>query len=240
MKLLIITGGSKGLGLALCKQFEAKNYKILEFSRSAPHNYSVRTDLANPENSRVIVENAIRPIDYNQLREIIIVNNAGTLNPIGRTSNKPPIDLVENMNTNFASPILVLTEIITKFQLAPCRKVIANISSGAALKGYFGWSLYCAAKAGLENFIHSLAIEQQTQSQPFIPINIDPGVIDTEMQALIRATPQSDFLDVERFIRRKNQGLLVHPDKVAIAIIRILESQSLSFGNRYETSEYGG
>ena len=127
---------------------------------------------------------------------------------------------------------------IDLLELVDNKKVIADISSGAALKGYYGWSLYCAAKAGMENFIHSLAVEQQTQPHPFLPINIDPGVIDTDMQALIRATPQSDFADVERFIQRKNQGLLVSPDKVAASIINIIELPSLSFGNRYETSKY--
>jgi benzil reductase ((S)-benzoin forming) len=240
MKLFMITGGSRGLGQALCEQFKTKDYKILEFSRSVPHEYSIRTDLADPERSRLTVAKAIESIDSSQLEELIIISNAGTLEPIGPTSGKSHVDLTENMNTNFISAILILTEIIRKFQAAACRKVIVNISSGAALKGRAGWSLYCAAKAGMESFIRSLALEQQTQPQPFIPINIDPGVIDTEMQALIRGTSPADFPDVETFVQRKNQGLLAPPDKVAAAIIRILEQPSLSFGERYKTSDYGG
>jgi benzil reductase ((S)-benzoin forming) len=240
MKLLIITGGSRGLGYALCEQFKARDYKILEFSRSAPHEYSVRIDLADPEKSRRTVANAIIPIDPSQLQELIVVSNAGTLKPIGPTSDKPYSDLIGNMNTNFVSAILVLTEVIARFQAAACRKILVNISSGAALKGRAGWSLYCAAKAGMENFIRTLALEQQAQPQPFIPINIDPGVIDTEMQALIRETSPADFPDVELFVQRKDQGLLVPPDKVAAAIVRILELPSLPFGERYKTSEYGG
>ncbi len=238
MKLLMITGGSRGLGQALCEQFKAKDYKILEFSRSAPYEYSVWIDLANPEASRLAVAKAIGPIDSSQLQELIVVSNAGMLEPIGQTSSKSYSDLLKNMNTNFVSAILVLTEMITKFQAAACRKVIINISSGAALKGRAGWSLYCAAKAGMENFIRALALEQQAQLQPFIPINIDPGVMDTEMQALIRETSPADFPDVELFVQRKNQGLLVPPEKVAAAILRILEQTSLSFGERYETSKY--
>jgi benzil reductase ((S)-benzoin forming) len=238
MKLLLITGGSKGLGRALCEQFETRNYKILEFSRSAPHAYSIRMDLADPETSRLILANAIAPIDSRQLQELIVINNAGTLGPIGATSSKLYSDLIKNMNTNYVSPVLVFTEIIARFQGAACRKVIANISSGAALKGRAGWSLYCAAKAGMENFIRAIALEQQAEPQPFIPINIDPGVIDTEMQALIRETSPADFPDVDLFIQRKKQGLLIPPEKVAAAVIRILEQESLSFGGRYETSKY--
>jgi benzil reductase ((S)-benzoin forming) len=240
MKLLLITGGSRGLGQALCEQFYTRDYEILEFSRSAPHEYSMRIDLAEPEKSRQIVASAVEPIDSSQLQELILISNAGMLEPIGWTSRQPSSELIRNMNTNYVSAVLVLTEVITKFQTAACRKVIANISSGAALKGRAGWSLYCAAKAGMENFIRALALEQQAQPHPFIPINIDPGVIDTEMQALIRETSPAEFPDVELFIQRKDQGLLDPPEKVAAAILRILEQEALSPGGRYETSKYSG
>jgi benzil reductase ((S)-benzoin forming) len=196
-------------------------------------------DLANPEGSRLILADAIESIGSSQLQELIVISNAGTLEPMGPTSSKPYSDLIKNAHTNYVSPVLMLTEIIARFQETACRKVIANISSGAALKGRAGWALYCAAKAGMENFIRALALEQQAQPQPFIPINIDPGIVDTEMQALIRQTSPADFPDVELFIQRKKQGLLLSPEKVAAAVIRILEQESLSFGGRYETSKYG-
>lgn len=237
MKLCIITGGSKGLGSSLCKQFLNKDYQVIEFSRSAPQTYSVHADFANPQDVRQIVVQTLEQIDIRDVIELIFINNAGTLNPIGLTSTKASIDVLENIHVNFVSAILVITEVIKKFQFVSCRKTIVNISSGAARKGYYGWSLYCGAKAGLENFIHSLALEQQTQLHPFIPINVNPGVIDTEMQAMIRETSNSDFVEVERFIKRKNDGQLVHPDKVATAIVKIIESD-ISFGNLYNTSEY--
>lgn len=240
MKLFIITGGSRGLGYALCEQFRSKGYRVIEFSRSAPHEYSIQADLADPDQSRHIIRDALASIDDNLLQELIVVSNAGTLEPVGPTSNQSYDDVLKNIDTNFASPILVISAIIQKFQAAACRKVIVNISSGAALKGRAGWSLYGAAKAGMENFIRSLALEQKTQPQPFLPINIDPGVIDTEMQALIRASSRSDFPDAELFIRRKEQGLLLPPDKVAAAILRALEQETLSSGERYKTSDYGG
>jgi NAD(P)-dependent dehydrogenase (short-subunit alcohol dehydrogenase family) len=134
--------------------------------------------------------------------------------------------------------VLLLTEIVAKFQMAVCRKVIINISSGAGLKGRAAWSLYCAAKAGMENFIRSLTFGKQAQPQPFIPINIDPGVMDTQMQALIRSNSPADFPEVDRFIRRKDQGLLTPPNKFAAAILHILEQESLSFCGCCEKSKY--
>ena len=112
--------------------------------------------------------------------------------------------------------------------------MIVNVSSGAALKGYAGWSLYCASKAGMEGFIRALAAEERHQEHPFLAISVDPGVIDTEMQASIRAASVTDFPDVERFIRRKSDGGLSSPQSVADAILRIVSSPGLVPGQRYE------
>ncbi|MDP2371773.1 SDR family NAD(P)-dependent oxidoreductase [Rhodoferax sp.] len=240
MRLAIITGGSKGLGLALCQQFEERGYRVLEFSRTAPHAYSVRADLSAPEAYAQVVAKAIAPLDADHLEELVVINNAGTLAPIGPASRQSRSAVLANLNTNFTSAILGLTELIGKFQHAPCRKVLANISSGAAHKGYAGWSLYCASKAGMEGFVRALAIEQQLERHPFIPVNVNPGVIDTEMQALIRDAAVADFPEVERFIRRKHEGALVAPERVAMAVLQILASPSLASGGGYETSATAG
>jgi benzil reductase ((S)-benzoin forming) len=237
MRLAILTGGSKGLGLALCEALAGRGYRVLEFSRSAPHTYSVGVDLSSPIESHQVVAAALASLGGESIEELLVVNNAGTLHPIGPASRKEANAVLANLNTNFTSAILVLTEIVAHFQATACRKVLANISSGAAHKGYAGWSLYCAAKAGMENYIRALALEQQAEPQPFIAVNVDPGVIDTGMQALIRSSSASDFPEIERFIRRKEQGALVSPVKVAAAVYRILELPLLSNGARYEASD---
>lgn len=239
MRLAILTGGSKGLGLALCEALAGRGYRVLEFSRSAPHPYSVRLDLSSPSGSHQIVAAALASLGGGHIEELLVINNAGTLDPIGPASRKQRDAILGNLNTNFTSAILVLTEIVAHFQATRCRKVLANISSGAAQKGYAGWSLYCAAKAGMENYIRALALEQQAEPHPFIPVNIDPGVIDTDMQALIRGSSASDFPEIERFIKRKEQGALVSPAIVAAAACRILELPSLSYGARYDVGDHG-
>lgn len=239
MRLAIVTGGSKGLGLSLCHALLARGYRVLEFSRSAPHAFSVHVDFAEPLASRQAIAEAIQPFSRESLRELLVLSNAGVLSPIGPAASQSPESVAANLHANLTGPLLGLAAIVSVFQAAPCPKIIANISSGAANRGYAGWSLYCAAKAGAEHFVRALALEQRQQPWPFIAVNIDPGVIDTDMQATIRAASEQDFPDVQRFIRRKEQGGLANPKDVALQILRIVSSPGLASGERYDVADLG-
>lgn len=236
MRLAIITGGSKGLGAALSDQFSKRGYQVLEFSRTAPHSYSQRLDLADPEQVLQDLRTSLNAIEPSAVTELVVVNNAGTLAPIGPSWSKPTADAVVNLNVNFMSPILVIGELVRRFRHAQGRKMLVNISSGAALKGYAGWSLYCASKAGMESFFRALAVEEGHQANPFTAISIDPGVIDTDMQALIRATPAHDFPEVARFTRRKEVGGLHSASAVAESVLRVLSRTDLEGGGRYDAT----
>lgn len=234
MKLALITGGSKGLGRSLCEQLIRLDYRVIEYSRSAPHPWSISVDLSAPQHAANLISESLHSINPEECENIVVISNAGVLAPIGPSSQKPISEIEANINTNLTSPILVLSLIVAHFQHASCRKILASISSGAALKSYFGWSLYCAAKAGMEIYIETLALEQQREQAPFIPINIDPNVIDTEMQGLIRETSPRDFPDVARFQRRKAEGQLANPTVVADQVLRIIMREDLTPGARYE------
>jgi len=240
MRLALLTGGSRGLGQALTNQLESSGYHVIECSRSGSHAHSVHVDLSKPEQSREAFRNALAEIEAADLDELIVINNAGTLDPIGRAWRKPHEAVLQNLNTNFVSGIVFITEVIFRFQAAKGRKVIANISSGAALKGYAGWTLYCAAKAGMENFVRALALEQQSEQHPFIVVNVAPGLIDTDMQVFLQASSESDFPEVNRFIRRKAEGELRPPSEVAAAILRIVGQAQLVGGARYDARDFGG
>lgn len=236
MRLAIISGGSKGLGEKLCGQYLALGFEVIEFSRTAPHAYSVAIDLASANDASQIISEALIPLAKREWQEVVVISNAGMLTPIGPTSKKD-IDLViANLNTNFVSSIVFMTEVLRHFQPHTGKKTIVSISSGAALGERAGWSLYCAAKAGLEHFIRSVAKEQNTETQPFKMINVDPGLIDTDMQSSIRQSSIEDFPSLEQFKQRKETGLLIPPAKVAEGIVRIIEASNISSGERVSVS----
>ena len=235
-KLAIISGGSKGLGRALVEDYLADGFEVVEFSRSAPHTCSVSVDFAAPETVVPLLHDAFAPLKKKVWDEIVVISNAASLNPIGPTSKKPAEAILDNLNINYVSAILFISEVMRMFQAHACRKVIASISSGAALKQYAGWSLYCSEKAGLENYIRTVAVEQTSEKLPFTLLNIDPGVMDTDMQEMIRASEQTDFPLVDFFRQRKENGELRSPALVS-KTIRTIISQDYVSGERVSVNQ---
>jgi benzil reductase ((S)-benzoin forming) len=238
MSLTLITGASKGLGLALARQLEAEGQPLVEFSRSAPHAYSVRADLGDPLAFQATVSNTLARLHLETVEdELLVIHNAGQITPIGPAAAQDAGALIANLNANFGAAIAGLAAIVARAQALPIRrKLIVNISSGAAQRPIAGWSLYCAAKAGMEQFIRTLALEQQGQAHPFIAINVNPGVIDTGMQAAIRASSPADFPEHARFVARHAEGELADPAAVAARVLAIARRSDLVGGERYDAS----
>ena len=237
MRLLLLTGGSRGIGLAVSEVFASAGFTVIEFSRTAPHSYSVAVDFASPLEAHRCFEDSWARIDVRQLEDLFVISNAATLEPIGPACGKSPASILENLNVNIVAPILFMSAVISKFQDAPCRKVLANMSAGATQRGVFGWSLYCAAKVAAENFIRSIAIEQQAQSHPFVAVNVDPGVVDTDMHSLAAAAPLNEFPAASEFAARKARGQLTPPQQSASAVAKILLSARLVAGKTYDARD---
>lgn len=237
MKLAIITGGSRGLGAALATQCKNDGFQLVDLSRSGTSAESVHIDLAQPASLEAIVKPLFEKQASQPLEEVLFFNNAGMINPVGIVSDKSLDEVMVNINVNFTSAILVMRHFIGAFQDVACPKTIINISSGAAVSSIYGWSLYCGAKAGIEHFVRGVAAEQATQSHPIKTLNIGPGIIDTGMQADIRAVSAEHFPGVDKFIGFKEAGALRQPEEVAQAIKNILESNQES-GSRHNIQDF--
>lgn len=124
-------------------------------------------------------------------------------------------DLIEkNISVNIKSPLLITSFLLLNFKNN--KLVFVNISSGASVKPIANWSLYCSSKAFMKVFFK--VTEKENNFHKFY--NIDPGVINTRMQKIIR---KSNFPDVKKFKNLHVSGNLKSADDVALEIYNIIK-----------------
>ena len=102
-------------------------------------------------------------------------------------------------------------------------RTITNVSSGVAERAKASWSSYSAAKAGLR--IYSQALAQEMSEYPKTRVlSFNPGIMDTEMQKVIREQSEDVFAEVGKFRGYKEEGKLVPPAEVARKLLSLLEN----------------
>lgn len=235
-KLVVITGGSRGLGHALVEAYAADGWRVLELSRSVYAGRadveSVRLDLADPEAASSRVTELLAERITPELTHVHFISNAAALAPVGFARTTREVGWRTHLDVNVASGIGVMSAFLAQVDSHPAHKLLVNISSGAATKAVRGWSLYCASKAALEHWIRVVALEEASGDHPTVAINVAPGVVDTEMQQTIRSSSVADFPDHARFVELKESGTLRAPADVAKDLLELVE-QPLETGASY-------
>jgi benzil reductase ((S)-benzoin forming) len=148
----------------------------------------------------------------------VLINNAGIVEPVAPLDRADPEAIERNITVNLTAPLVLMRRFLAATEHVALRRVI-NISSGAGRRPIFGWSAYCAAKAGLDMATRVVALEAQVRGVAIDAVSLAPGVIDTGMQGTVRSVSEEDFVDVERFRQMKNEGVLRPADEVAADIL---------------------
>ncbi|GII53683.1 short-chain dehydrogenase [Planotetraspora thailandica] len=180
MKQALITGASRGLGLALAKALAADGWSLLLTARHEEDLMSAAFDLG----AEAVVGDVADPAHVARLAQAapeldLLVNNAGGLGPapLPALAHYPLDGLRELFETNTIAP-LALTQ-ATLPALRRRRGAVLNISSDAAVEAYEGWGGYGAAKAALDQISHVLAAEEPEVAVWWV----DPGEMNTCMLA---------------------------------------------------------
>ncbi|MBT4285809.1 MAG: SDR family NAD(P)-dependent oxidoreductase [Deltaproteobacteria bacterium] len=231
MDVFIVSGGSKGLGAALVKKCLSMKKTVFSLSRTHGDGFFIQCDLSKPEDIDKVFLKISHKIEESLVSSITLINNAAVIEPIGPVTEFEMSQIVYNINVNFTGTILLSRHYMKYIQDFEIPKKIINISSGAALDPYGGWSLYCAAKAGIEHFVRSVALEQQLKLFPVSILNISPGIMDTDMQKIIRKTKVDKFPLVDLFRKFKKNRDLQPPDKVAQLIIDAICFKTFASGS---------
>jgi len=226
-KLLMITGGNKGIGKGIVDAYKNKGYQIISIARNKNTEADfadikqVQFDLADVANISNMMETIFKSINPENVQGITLINNAGTLGQITTIDKKTASDIAQNIQLNITAPLILTSSFLSLTNNWSCRKRVLTISSGAGKNPYYGWATYCASKAAVDMMTRAVAIEQNSLKYGAKIIAISPGVVDTEMQNHIRNSNKTDFIDLDKFIGYKQNGALADAGRVGKEIYTI-------------------
>jgi benzil reductase ((S)-benzoin forming) len=201
-KVAVITGASRGIGKGMAEHFAAQGMKLGLCSRtmsesSSPEHFTHPVDVTDPD----AVEDFTKQVADHFGHIDLWINNAGILEPIGPLRDVESKDFDEHLRINVLGVFHGSKSYIHHLRASGKGGVLVNISSGAAISAYAGWAAYCAGKAAVDRMSEVIALEEEA-----IDLRVHavaPGVIDTDMQALIRKTSRDDFPMVDKFLELK-------------------------------------
>lgn len=205
-KVAFISGASRGVGAGLAEQFAEAGLRLVLCSRTPPALSESETVIAASLDVRD--EKALDAL-VGQVEERfgsidLWINNAGVLDPIGPIRDVSLEDFREHIDINLSGVFVGSRSYVRHLRRLQRRGVLINVSSGAAWNAYAGWGAYCAGKAGVERLTEVVALEEAEIG--LRAHSIAPGVVDTAMQTLIRASSAEAFPDVERFRELERSG----------------------------------
>src|SRR5581483_581697 len=141
------------------------------------------------------------------------INNAGTVAPIGPLVTADAGAVRVNVEVNLLGAFHGSAAFARHVRSRSGPGVLVNIVSGAATRPYEGWAAYCASKAGVVMLTEVVAREEGPHG--LVAFALSPGVVDTGMQDLVRATGTDEFPEGDRFRRLHAEGRLKSPAQVA-------------------------
>jgi benzil reductase ((S)-benzoin forming) len=220
-KILIVTGANRGLGKALVDLGLQDNETIIiSISRSINSEH-----LNVPANKMIFI-----PVDLEssfssdkfcmfdsyitEESSLFFINNAGIIVPIERIGKLKQDDITRSIKVNVEFPINLINWLLNKYPLN--RIILVNVTSGASYNPIASWSLYCSSKAFVQIFFKVLS-EENADNEKLLIYSIDPGTMDTGMQANIRA---NDFPKREYFQMLQEKNNLIDPADAATKILK--------------------
>src|SRR6056297_489408 len=243
MHFVIITGTSSGIGEAVADEFLQPDTSLFCISRSVHKPlmdraakkgckcHYISQDLSEIESLQSIMEEIFTNIHAKNPERITLVNNAGTVEPVGPVETNNPSDITRAFLLNVIAPITLTSHFIKMGEDLSVPKTVVNISSGAAQRPVWGWSTYCSTKSAIDMFTMTAALEQADAPHPVKVIAFAPGIVDTPMQEKIRNTHPHDFKDRDTFIAYKEEGQLLSTPTVALRIREIVLNDSVKNGS---------
>ncbi len=240
-KNVLVTGGTRGIGEAISREFAKKGYDIIiNYINSNKKAQNLKQELEKEYNIKVLpiqvdisnekeIKNMVDTV-INEFGKIdVLVNNAGIV--IDREfENRTVEDWKKTLDINLIAPF-VLTKLVGKEMMKQKSGAIINISSTNGLNTYYPTSVdYDASKSGLI----SLTYDSAVQFAPYVRVNcVAPGWVNTEMNKELS----------EDFVEEETERILVkrfaEPEEIA-KVVAFLASEDASYVNSTVIKVDGG
>ena len=247
-QLTLLTGASRGLGLAIAQAILARpapqhlltlsrrpDPALAELAQQRGHILeSWSQDLAEAQSAAQRLAAWLATQDGTRHAGVTLINTAGVLAPLRSAADTDLAALTQVLRVGLEAPLLLAAVFLHGTRDWSARRRLGvkllNISSGLGRRGMAGSAAYCAAKAGLDNASRALALEEAQQPWPARIVSLAPGVIDTDMQVQLRAGDPAEFPEHDRFVDLQRSGKLWSADVAAQAVLKWLERAD--FGER--------
>ncbi|KAJ2902765.1 putative short-chain dehydrogenase [Zalerion maritima] len=225
-KVVIITGASRGIGLAITNELLANKHRVCLVSRSGDDEFK-KLETTYPDQVRWVTGDLTEPtiaskvtsmtiMAYGQIDGLVV--NHGALEPIAKLENCSLEEFKKLYDVNVFSAFNIAQTAIP--ELRKSKGSIVFTSSGAATKAYQGWGPYGSSKAALNSLASHLAEEESD----ITTVSIAPGRVDTEMQKTLREKGKG-FMDdsaYQTFVDAFNSGDLFKPEQPGGVMARLV------------------
>ena len=218
-RVVLVTGGNRGIGLATAKRFQASGHQVAVTARSGTGDdleglFVVKCDVTDKDS----VDAAVTEIEESLGPVEILVSNAGITRD-GLVLRMSDDDFSEVLNANLTGGFRVARRVVKQMMRARWGRIVF-VSSVVGLGGQAGQANYAASKAGITGLARSLAKEFAGRN---ITVNVvAPGPIDTDMLAALSDAQRAAMLDMVPL------GRLGAPQEIAAAI-EYLASEDAGF-----------
>lgn len=213
--MFVITGGGSGVGRALALELATRDKNVLIIGRreevlqeTAALSAKITWCCADVSTGagRTKIVDALKNTPVLQG----LVHNAGVVEPITPIDEIAEADWEQAMATNLNAPLLLTQLLLTKLKN---QGRVLHIGSGVAYFPVSAWAAYCVSKAGLSMLTRCWQLELGCEQTAFA--SVMPGIIDTEMQAIIRQAQSMHPKKLEFFHRLFAEKKLLSPETVA-------------------------
>ena len=222
-QVALVTGGGRGIGAAAAELLAQVGASLVLTARSEEEIDAVAKHIRSNGGKAIAVPCDVS--DFGQIEEVIeaaltqydrmdiMVNNAGLVWPLEDVADSDPDEWAYNIHVNLVGPYNMARNVLPVMIEQGYGRIL-NITSGAANAALIGASAYSAAKAGLDAFTRTLAAE--VAGTGVIVNGLNPGMIDTEMQADVRSVDtEGTKIDFSLFHTAYESGKLGSPTETA-------------------------